>query len=93
MARGNGHLPHQYWSWREYLPTEGRSFPGTAPTQIFEAMDVALDLIENEGFDQVLARHQRLAGATRAAVAAWQTEGGPILRLNTTAPLDSVTAI
>ena len=76
-ARGNGHLPHQYWSWREYLPTEGRFiFPGTAPTQIFEAMDVALDLIENEGFDQVLARHQRLAGATRAAITAWQTEGG-----------------
>ena len=56
-------------------------------------MDVALDLIEDEGFEQVLARHQRLAGATRAAVTAWRTEGGWISTPSAPRRSDSVTAI
>ena len=77
-SRRNGLIPHHYWSWEEYAPQQNRFiFPGTAPTQIFEAMAAALDIIEAEGFDNVLARHHRLASATRAAVTAWSANGGP----------------
>ena len=37
---------------------------------LFQALDVALDLIEEEGLDDVYARHDLLARATRAGVAA-----------------------
>ena len=44
--------------------------PFTPPVTLFAALDVALDMIEREGLDEVLARHDLLARATRAGVAA-----------------------
>jgi alanine-glyoxylate transaminase/serine-glyoxylate transaminase/serine-pyruvate transaminase len=38
-------------------------------------MQAAFGLIEKEGIDRVLARHQLLAGAVQAAVQAWSEEG------------------
>ena len=93
--RRNGLIPHHYWSWEEYAPQNGRFiFPGTAPTQIFEAMTVALDIIEEEGFENVLARHHQLASATRAAVNAWSANGGPrFFARHPERRSDSVTAV
>ena len=49
---------------------------GTPPVSHFYAMREAFALIEEEGgLDQVWARHQVLADATRAAVGAWSTPG------------------
>jgi aspartate aminotransferase-like enzyme len=44
--------------------------PFTPAVTLFAALDVALDMIEAEGLDEVLARHALLARATRAGVAA-----------------------
>ena len=44
--------------------------PFTPAVTLFSALDVALELIENEGLEAVWARHDLLARATRAGVAA-----------------------
>jgi alanine-glyoxylate transaminase / serine-glyoxylate transaminase / serine-pyruvate transaminase len=46
-------------------------FPYTPPTQILQGMRRALDRINTEGFENVLARHARLAEGVRRAVSAW----------------------
>jgi serine---pyruvate transaminase len=58
--------------------------PFTPPVTLLQALDVALDLIEQEGLDDVLARHSILARATRAGVQAMGLElfGDPDERAN-----------
>ena len=58
--------------------------PFTPPVTLLAALDVALDLIEEEGLDDVLARHAILARATRAGVHAMGLElfGDPDERAN-----------
>jgi aspartate aminotransferase-like enzyme len=48
--------------------------PFTPAVTLFRALDVALDLIEQEGLDQVFARHRLLGSATRAAAKALDLE-------------------
>ena len=45
--------------------------PFTPPVRLLQALDVALGMIEEEGLDDVLARHAILARATRAGVRRW----------------------
>ena len=52
----------------------GGYFPYTPPTQLLHGLRAALDRINAEGFDNVLARHARLAEGVRRAVAAWGLE-------------------
>jgi serine---pyruvate transaminase len=58
--------------------------PFTPPVTILAALDVALDLIEEEGFENVLARHALIAKATRAGAQAMGLElfGDPDDRAN-----------
>jgi aspartate aminotransferase-like enzyme len=58
--------------------------PFTPPVTLLAALDVALDMIEAEGLDDVLARHALLAKATRAGVQAMGLElyGDPDERAN-----------
>jgi aspartate aminotransferase-like enzyme len=58
--------------------------PFTPPVTLLAALDVALDMIEAEGLDDVLARHAILARATRAGVQAMGLElyGDPDERAN-----------
>ncbi|MEL6607545.1 MAG: aminotransferase class V-fold PLP-dependent enzyme [Pseudomonadota bacterium] len=46
-------------------------FPYTPPTNLLAGLKVATDMLLDEGLDAVTARHHRLAGAVRAAVAGW----------------------
>ena len=46
-------------------------FPYTPPTQILHGMRRAIDRINAEGLDHVIARHTRLAEGIRRGVAAW----------------------
>ena len=63
--------PRGYWNWQQMMGAKPQRFPGTSPVHLFYGLDESVRLIESEGFDAVLARHQRLAAATRAAVDAW----------------------
>jgi len=64
-----------FWSWEEMIPHNARGFfPSTPATNLLYGLDVAIDLLNEEGLDNVFARHLRHAEATRKAVAAWSLE-------------------
>jgi alanine-glyoxylate transaminase/serine-glyoxylate transaminase/serine-pyruvate transaminase len=46
-------------------------FPYTPPTHMFRALRASIDLLLEEGLDNVFARHHRLAEGVRKAVIAW----------------------
>ena len=69
-------LPRSYWSWEEMLgPNKNGFFPYTPATNLLYGLREALRmLLEEEGLDNVFARHDRHAEATRRAVRAWGLE-------------------
>ncbi len=65
-------LPRAYFNWDDMLATnETGFFPYTPATGLLYGLEEAIDLINEEGLENVFARHERLAEATRAAVRAW----------------------
>src|SRR5918994_6972893 len=71
-AAGKARLPKSYWDWQEMLkPNQTGFFPYTPATNLLFGLREALAMINEEGFDNVLARHARHGDATRAAVRAW----------------------
>jgi alanine-glyoxylate transaminase/serine-glyoxylate transaminase/serine-pyruvate transaminase len=87
--------PRRYWDWRPMIEN-GRqvAFCGTPPITHFYGLEVSLDMIEEEGLENVFVRHRRLANATRACVRAWGKSFGPeIYSLDTEAASDSLTAV
>jgi len=59
---------------KAWLDAGRGSLPGTTAPLEFFALEAALDRVEAEGLDQVIARHVRAARATRAALAAMGAE-------------------
>jgi alanine-glyoxylate transaminase/serine-glyoxylate transaminase/serine-pyruvate transaminase len=85
----------RYWDWRPMVE-KGRqvAFCGTAPISHFFGLEAALDMIEEEGLENVFARHRRLANATRACVRHWGQGGGvEIYPLEPDTQSDSLTAV
>ncbi len=73
-------LPRSYWDWQAMISNNANGFfPYTPSTNLLYGLDVALDMLLEEGLDNVFQRHNRLAEATRRAVRAWGLE---ILCLN-----------
>ena len=74
----------RYWDWRTRAhATEFYQFHGgTAPTHHLYGLRTALDMIHEEGIEQVWQRHATLARAIWAACEAWEGQG--TLRLNIT---------
>lgn len=74
-ASKNGGMPRSYWDWAPILEANSRGFwPTTPSTNLLFGLEVALQMLEEEGMEAVFARHQRHAAATRAAVRAWGLE-------------------
>jgi len=94
-ASAEAKLPRVYWDWRRLIEGSSQSFwNGTAPVHLFYGLQEALRMLEEEGLDQVFARHHRLAEATRRAVQAWRRNDGPeIFASDPRARSDSVTAV
>jgi len=68
-------LPRAYWDWQEMLgPNAKGFFPYTPATNMLYGLVEAIDMLEEEGLENVFARHDRLAEATRRAVQAWGLE-------------------
>ncbi|MEQ8194632.1 MAG: aminotransferase class V-fold PLP-dependent enzyme [Rhodospirillales bacterium] len=68
-------LPKAYWQWGPMLKmNETGYFPYTPATNLLYGLEAALDMIEEEGLDNVFARHARFGEATRRAVKAWGLE-------------------
>ena len=94
-AHAKAGLRTQYWDWTFRDGDEHyMKYCGTAPVQQIFGLRKSLDMLLEEGLGQVIERHRLLAGATRAAVAAW-SEGGD-LEFNITKPSErsnSVTTV
>ena len=64
-----------YWNWQAMLDNNRQGyFPYTPATTLLYGLDEALQMLLEEGMENVFARHARHAAATRAAVAAWGLE-------------------
>jgi alanine-glyoxylate transaminase/serine-glyoxylate transaminase/serine-pyruvate transaminase len=94
-ATAEAKLPRVYWDWRRLLGGTSQSvWNGTAPVHVFYGLQEALRMLEEEGLDEVFARHHRLAEATRRAVRAWRQNDGPeIYAIDPRAQSDSITAV
>ena len=74
-AAEGARLPRLYWDWREMLKHNGQGFfPFTPSTNLLYGLKEAIAMLHEEGLDNVFARHDRHAEATRRAVTAWQLE-------------------
>ncbi len=79
-ANAEAQLPRSYWDWQAMLSNNSNGFfPYTPSTNLLYGLDEALNMLFEEGLDNVFARHNRIAEATRRAVRAWGLE---ILCLN-----------
>lgn len=74
-ANSRADLPNAYWQWTDMLEANQRGyFPYTPSTNLLFGLAEAIDMLEEEGLDNVFARHHRHAAATRMAVVAWGLE-------------------
>jgi alanine-glyoxylate transaminase/serine-glyoxylate transaminase/serine-pyruvate transaminase len=74
-ASKNSKMPKSFWSWDDMLTMNKVGFfPYTPATQMLHGLAAGIDMLHEEGLDNVFARHERLAEATRRAVRAWGLE-------------------
>ncbi len=74
-AAASARLPKSFWSWDEMTgPNEAGYFPYTPATNLLYGLAEAIDMLHEEGLDNVFARHARHGEATRRAVRAWGLE-------------------
>ena len=67
--------PCSYWSWAAMSKANANGmFPYTPATNLIYGLDEAISMLHEEGLEQVFARHDRHAEATRRAVRAWGLE-------------------
>ncbi len=65
-------LARSYWSWEEMAgPNADGYFPYTPATNLLYGLVEAVAMLQEEGLDNVFARHARHGEATRRAVRAW----------------------
>jgi alanine-glyoxylate transaminase/serine-glyoxylate transaminase/serine-pyruvate transaminase len=84
-------LPKSYWAWDEMLASNKTGFfPYTPATNLLYGLRESLNMLLEEGLDNVFRRHDRHAEATRRAVRAWGLE---ILCLNPAEYSSSLTAV
>lgn len=74
-ANQTAKLPRYYWSWSKMLAQNKEGyFPFTPATGLFYGLAESIKMLKEEGFENVFARHERLAEAVRRAVEAWGLE-------------------
>ncbi|HXX10857.1 MAG TPA: aminotransferase class V-fold PLP-dependent enzyme [Burkholderiales bacterium] len=74
-ASKSARLPRSYWNWEEMLTSNKAGFfPYTPATNLLYGLREALRMLQEEGLENVFARHAHLAEATRCAVRAWGLE-------------------
>jgi alanine-glyoxylate transaminase / serine-glyoxylate transaminase / serine-pyruvate transaminase len=93
-AHAKAKLHRFYFDWTLMLNRPQKSFIGTIPVNVFYGLRESIRLLDEEGLDNVTARHTRLAEATRRAVKVWAGNNGPTLFcVSPDRYSDSVTAV
>ena len=74
-ASKSAKLPRSYWGWDEMMASNKTGyFPYTPATSLLYGLHEAIAMLQEEGLDNVFARHARHGEATRRAVRAWGLE-------------------
>ncbi|MBO6519506.1 MAG: alanine--glyoxylate aminotransferase family protein [Rhodospirillales bacterium] len=69
-------LRTSYWDWSNRdLEEHYRKYSGTPPVHLLFGLRKAMDMILEEGLENIFERHKLLAGATHAAVEVWRQGG------------------
>ncbi len=90
-ANKTAKLPKSFFAWDDMLNmNKSGFFPYTPATLMIHGLVTGIDMLHEEGLDNVFARHDRLAEATRRAVAAWGLEN---LNKNASQLSPTITAI
>jgi len=91
QASGSAKLPRSFWDWEAMLTANKQGFfPYTPATNLLYGLQVAIQMLEAEGLQNVFKRHNRHAEATRRAVRAWGLE---VLCANPAEYSSSLTAV
>lgn len=65
-------LPRCFFDFRDMIKANDQGyFPYTPAATLLRGLRASVDMLMEEGLENVFARHRRLAGAVRAAVDAW----------------------
>ena len=71
----NSDLPKSYWDWEPMIENNKKGyFPYTPATNLLYGLDEAINILTEEGLENVFNRHKLFAEATRIAVNAWGLE-------------------
>ena len=74
-ANKTSKLPRGFWHWGDMIANNAQGFfPYTPATGLLYGLDEGIRMLHEEGLDNVFARHERHAEATRRAVKAWGLE-------------------
>ena len=75
LASNENNMKRSYWDWKEQIESNKQgSFPYTPATNLLYGLKEAIDMLHEEGLENVFKRHERHAQATRVAVQAWGLE-------------------
>jgi alanine-glyoxylate transaminase/serine-glyoxylate transaminase/serine-pyruvate transaminase len=74
-ASKSARLPKSYWEWQPMLSANKSGFfPYTPATNLLYGLRESLNMLNEEGLENVIERHSRHGEATRRAVRAWGLE-------------------
>jgi alanine-glyoxylate transaminase / serine-glyoxylate transaminase / serine-pyruvate transaminase len=74
VAKANPAM-RSYWEWEDVIAfNEAGTFPYTPAINLLMGLKEAIKMLEEEGLENVFARHQRHSAATRAAIKVWGLE-------------------
>ena len=91
-AHRSADLRTQYWDWTQREgPLHYQKYCGTPPEHLLFGLRKALDMLFEEGFENIFERHRLLAKATRRAVEVWAE--GDALSLNIVEPSERSNAV
>ena len=74
-ASSSARMPRSYWDWQAMIPANQTGyFPYTPATNLLFGLREALQMIQEEGLENVITRHNRFGEATRRAIRTWGLE-------------------
>ena len=75
-AHRNAGLRTSYWDWETRdMEEHYRKYCGTPPVHLLFGLRKAMDMILEEGLENIFRRHALLAGAAHAAIGVWRQGG------------------
>jgi alanine-glyoxylate transaminase/serine-glyoxylate transaminase/serine-pyruvate transaminase len=75
VAKANSSSMRSYWDWQDVIAiNQAGTWPYTPAINLLFGLREAITMLEEEGLENVFARHRRHSAATRAAMKVWGLE-------------------